>query len=250
MYDGDMDHRSLITFLAGSLPANEFSAEIRGEVRACNDALASGGVGSIIVTDGPETRVTREYASRLLGAVADGTLDFELANYVADALIMSDDFNFEDEAVSEAIFFLEDDSRAPTEQEIHAALARLRSIRPTESTLIEAHKHCANHEDEITRSTACGCFYCLAVFAPAEIEDWVDDEPRTALCPRCGIDSVIGDASSFPVKEEGFLGDMNVYWFQRTVSFGKPTDRLFTRKATGAWQALRGWLSALRSKVS
>ena len=138
MYDCDMDHRSLIAFLAGSLPANEFSAEIRAEVRACNDALASGGVGSIIVTDAPETRVTREHASRLLEAVADGTFDFELANYVADALIMSDDFDFEDEAVSEAIFFLEDDSRAPTEEEIAAALVRLRSASSAESILVAA----------------------------------------------------------------------------------------------------------------
>jgi hypothetical protein len=245
-----MDHRSLIAFLAGSLSADAFSAEIRGEVRVCNEALASGGVGSIIVTDAPETRVTREHASRLLQAVSAGTLDFELANYIADALIMSDDFEFEDEAVSGAIFFLADDSRAPTKAEIDAALAQLRSAGPAESTLIAAHKHCARHDEEIARSTSCGCFYCLAVFLPAEIEDWVDDEPRTALCPRCGIDSVIGDASGFPVTAADFLGAMNVYWFQRTVSLGKPKDASFTRKVVVAWRAFRGWLSALRTSAS
>ncbi len=245
-----MDHRSLIAFLTGSLSADAFSAEIRSEVRACNEALASGGVASIIVTDAPETRVTREHASRLLQAVADGTLDFELANYVADALIMSDDFELEDEAVSEAIFFLADDSRAPTKAEIDAALAQLRSAGLAESTLVAAHKHSARHDEEIARSTFCGCFYCLAVFPPADIEDWVDDEPRTALCPRCGIDSVIGDASGFPVKGADFLGAMNVYWFQRTVSLGRAKDAWFIRKVGGAWRAFRGWLSALRPNVS
>lgn len=69
--------------------------------------------------------MTRTHARRLLAAVADGLLSFELANYVADALIMSDDFDFEDDAVSDAIFFLEDDSRPPTHEEVTDALSRL-----------------------------------------------------------------------------------------------------------------------------
>jgi hypothetical protein len=77
------------------------------------------------VTDGPSTVVTREHAKRLLTAVANGSLHFELANYVADGLIMSDDFEFEDSAVNEAVFFLEDDSRPPTVEEVEAARSQL-----------------------------------------------------------------------------------------------------------------------------
>ena len=33
-----------------------------------------------------------------------------------------------------------------------------------------------------------------------------------ALCPACGIDSVLGSASGFPVTPE-FLGRMNACWF-------------------------------------
>lgn len=35
-----------------------------------------------------------------------------------------------------------------------------------------------------------GCYGCLEVFKPSEIRSWTDDG-QTALCPRCGIDSVV-----------------------------------------------------------
>jgi len=66
----------------------------------------------------------------------------------------------------------------------------------------------------VLASGSCGCFHCGAVFPPAEIEDWIDAvaEEDTPLCPKCGIDSVIGDMSGFPVTQE-FLTTMNGYWF-------------------------------------
>jgi len=38
------------------------------------------------------------------------------------------------------------------------------------------------------------------------------DTGETAICPRCSIDSVIGDASGLPVTKE-FLKEMNKHWF-------------------------------------
>jgi hypothetical protein len=80
----------------------------------------------------------------------------------------------------------------------------------------EAHRHSANHRTEIQASSACGCFYCCSNFQPAIIEEWVDEnesgEGQTALCPVCGIDSVIGDCSGFSVAPE-FLRRMNQHWF-------------------------------------
>ena len=35
-----------------------------------------------------------------------------------------------------------------------------------------------------------GCFHCLAVFPGASVSAWIDGG-ETALCPRCGIDSVL-----------------------------------------------------------
>lgn len=65
-------------------------------------------------------------------------------------------------------------------------------------------------------SEQCGCFYCLTVFPPSEIEEWVDADEheirQTALCPNCGIDSVIGSKSGYPMTKE-FLQTMEEHWF-------------------------------------
>jgi len=90
----------------------------------------------------------------------------------------------------------------------------------SDSDLEAAHRHSSNHRQEVLASQQCGCFYCLATFAPADLRDWVDQDEHgvgtTALCPRCGIDSVIGSKSGVPL-DETFLRRMRAYWFDRTV---------------------------------
>lgn len=79
----------------------------------------------------------------------------------------------------------------------------------------KAHQHSSGHRTELGESTSCGCFYCCSVFPPERIEEWVDEvngEGQTALCPVCGIDSVIGDRSGFPISDE-FLRRMRRHWF-------------------------------------
>jgi hypothetical protein len=86
------------------------------------------------------------------------------------------------------------------------------------------HRYCIQHREQIERSAQCACFYCLAVFAPAEITDWVDlpegeEEERgvTALCPRCGIDAVLPDnVPGAPLSVE-LLSVMRQYWFDKSV---------------------------------
>ena len=78
--------------------------------------------------------------------------------------------------------------------------------------LVDAHAHSASNRAELDRSKQAGCFYCCEVFDPKQIENWVDDG-QSALCPTCGMDSVIGDASGFPVTDKHFLKDMNKLWF-------------------------------------
>jgi len=81
----------------------------------------------------------------------------------------------------------------------------------------KAHAHSLNHRREIEGSEICGCFFCCSTFQPNEINFWTDknDEGvgQCALCPRCGVDSVIGSLSGFPIQEE-FLKEMKSYWFQ------------------------------------
>ena len=81
--------------------------------------------------------------------------------------------------------------------------------------VIAAHKYSQNNRPELEKDKKCGCFYCLEVFVPTEISEWLDDTKGTALCPYCGIDSVIGEYSGYPVTEE-FLKSMNEYWFSET----------------------------------
>jgi hypothetical protein len=82
--------------------------------------------------------------------------------------------------------------------------------KPNEDIIL-AHKHCANHKQELINDPICGCFYCMKIFNPKEIDFWLEDE-ETAICPYCGIDSIIGESSGFPVTIE-FLTEMHKYWF-------------------------------------
>ena len=74
-----------------------------------------------------------------------------------------------------------------------------------------AHAASMRHRTQLLKSELCGCFYCLSQFTPSEINAWCD-EGDTALCPRCGIDSVIGSASGYSITRE-FLEAMNGRWF-------------------------------------
>ncbi|RZJ42474.1 MAG: cytoplasmic protein [Brevundimonas sp.] len=70
------------------------------------------------------------------------------------------------------------------------------------------------HRKQVEQSSLCGCFYCETNFEPARVEEWTDDDD-TALCPNCGIDSVIGDASGVAVTDADFIRRMHNYWFER-----------------------------------
>ncbi|MFT6001236.1 MAG: hypothetical protein ACI81P_003705 [Neolewinella sp.] len=77
-----------------------------------------------------------------------------------------------------------------------------------------AHKKSIYHETKIVKSNLCGCFYCKETFEPKTISDWTDEgsnKGRTAMCPKCGIDSVLDD--EFPIEDNEFLNQMNKFWF-------------------------------------
>ncbi len=87
----------------------------------------------------------------------------------------------------------------------------------SENDLIKAHNFSSGHMEKLKKDSVCGCFYCLKIFNPNEITDWLIsdnscDRNGTALCPYCCIDSVIGESSGYPITKE-FLSAMNKYWF-------------------------------------
>jgi len=80
---------------------------------------------------------------------------------------------------------------------------------------VRAHVHSSRHSGEVLSSEVCGCFFCKDIFPPGEIDCWVDVQDnvgQTALCPYCGIDSVIGSNAGYPITAE-FLTQMRVHWF-------------------------------------
>jgi hypothetical protein len=95
------------------------------------------------------------------------------------------------------------------------------------SDLLAAHHHASNNRAEIEASRICGCFCCMQIFPPSEILGWTGldaadfDNPEaldggTALCPRCGSESVLGDRSGYSI-DGPFLSRMNEAWHQRTI---------------------------------
>jgi hypothetical protein len=93
--------------------------------------------------------------------------------------------------------------------QMHGARARLEGGG---EPWIEAYEHSSNHRAEIEASGTVGCFFCCRSYSPSLIVEWIDDE-TTAMCPKCGIDSVIGDASGYPVASSDFLKRMKAVWF-------------------------------------
>ena len=82
---------------------------------------------------------------------------------------------------------------------------------------IEAHYYCYDNRDQLAKDEKCGCFECLRIFSPTEIHHWVnpiDNRNTTALCPYCGMDTVIGENCGFPLTEE-LLRKMRYYWMEK-----------------------------------
>ena len=76
-----------------------------------------------------------------------------------------------------------------------------------------AHKYCYSNEEDIKNSKECGCFFCIKIFSPEKINEWIpDSHARTALYPYCGIDSVLPDSRiKFDID---FLEGMYKLWFE------------------------------------
>ena len=78
--------------------------------------------------------------------------------------------------------------------------------------LEQAGIHAGKHKVEILKSEYCACYYCQRTFLPSKIETWVDEE-NTALCPKCGIDAVIGSASGLPINDHRYLKEAHAFYF-------------------------------------
>lgn len=79
--------------------------------------------------------------------------------------------------------------------------------------LKQAHRACFQNQEILKASRQCACFFCNNIFPANEVTAWCHDaQGDTALCPYCGIDSVIGDAAGYPLTPE-FILAMHRHWF-------------------------------------
>ena len=58
---------------------------------------------------------------------------------------------------------------------------------------------------------SCGCYFCLAIFPATNITQWTD-QSQTALCPLCGVDSVLPEDCGISLDEET-LKQIHNHWF-------------------------------------
>ena len=84
---------------------------------------------------------------------------------------------------------------------------------------IAAHIKATMNETMIESSNLCACFHCRNFFVPTQTKEWIEDihNEKTALCPYCGSDSVVGDEMDYPLSEE-LIRKMHIYWFGKEES--------------------------------
>ena len=66
----------------------------------------------------------------------------------------------------------------------------------------------------VEKSEACGCYYCGQIFPGKEVKEYTD-AGMTALCPHCGVDSVLSSAQNVAVCEDT-LKKSHDFWFRGT----------------------------------
>ncbi|MGQ3379634.1 hypothetical protein ACT6P6_16390 [Priestia endophytica] len=48
-----------------------------------------------------------------------------------------------------------------------------------QKNLKAAHYFCSSNKESLKKDHLCGYFYCLEIFQPSEIEDWIDSNEMT-----------------------------------------------------------------------
>lgn len=64
-----------------------------------------------------------------------------------------------------------------------------------EETLEDMYFHSKHNDFSLRYSDNCGCFKCLEKFKPKLITEWAGEDKDTAVCPKCGAQSVVPSAA-------------------------------------------------------
>jgi hypothetical protein len=82
---------------------------------------------------------------------------------------------------------------------------------PDVSKFVAAKERASRHRAELEASGRCACFFCFKKFATTEIKTWID-AAETALCPFCGLDSVLGSGTDHRIDDQ-FLRKMHQHYY-------------------------------------
>ena len=88
---------------------------------------------------------------------------------------------------------------------------RASPVSPESQSYIDAHKGASRHRVVLEASSRCGCYFCFRTFPVTSIKVWID-AGQTALCPACGVDSVLGNSASGRIDDK-FLRKMHGHFF-------------------------------------
>jgi hypothetical protein len=79
--------------------------------------------------------------------------------------------------------------------------------------ILDVPKRSFKNKSLIKSCNNCGCYNCKNIISSKEIKIWTDNW-ETAICPKCGIDSIIPESSDFKLNEE-FLSEVHDYWLKQ-----------------------------------
>lgn len=72
---------------------------------------------------------------------------------------------------------------------------------------LKTYPDLSRHNYNRARGTTCGCYYCLEIVNGTDITETCDNG-LTAICPKCGIDSLLPG-----IIDENLLEQGNEMWF-------------------------------------
>ncbi|MFC1639036.1 cytoplasmic protein [Patescibacteria group bacterium] len=84
----------------------------------------------------------------------------------------------------------------------------------TQEQIENAGQLAVRNREQLAESDEAGCYYCRNVFPASEVSNYVieEDGTETAVCPKCGLDSVLADSAGIELSAEN-LEQLNEYWF-------------------------------------
>ena len=69
-----------------------------------------------------------------------------------------------------------------------------------EDKLRDAYIGTMRNREELEQSKTCVCLSCRRFFGPEEIEAYTDND-ETGICPYCGVDALLGNASEVKMED-------------------------------------------------